>query len=115
MEELAGGDLLFFRTYAKYPSHVGIYLGNGKMVHASPRSHRVVVSSIDTPYFRKRYLGARRLATETAQLVDLKDLPTENAEDDPLNADTATETLPTGPSAASGLRDPAAIPAAFPH
>ncbi len=115
VEELAGGDLIFFRTYAKYPSHVGIYLGNGKMVHASPRSHRVVVSTIDTPYFRKRFLGARRLATEMAQLVDLKDLPTENAEEDPLNADPSAEAPPPGPSAASGLADPVPIPAAFPH
>ncbi len=60
--ELQTGDLLFFRTYAKYPSHVGIYLGNNKMLHASTRSRRVVVSDIETAYFRSRYIGARRLA-----------------------------------------------------
>lgn len=61
-DDLQGGDLLFFRTYAKYPSHVGIYLGGQKMIHASPRSRRVVIADVDTPYFRSRYIGARRLA-----------------------------------------------------
>jgi len=60
--DLQTGDLLFFRTYAKYPSHVGIYLGNNKMLHASVRSRRVVVSNIGSAYFRSRYIGARRLA-----------------------------------------------------
>lgn len=60
--DLQSGDLLFFRTYAKYPSHVGIYLGDQKMIHASPRSRRVVIASVDTPYFRSRFIGAKRLA-----------------------------------------------------
>jgi cell wall-associated NlpC family hydrolase len=60
--ELQSGDLLFFRTYAKYPSHVGIYLGDHKMIHASPRSRRVVITSVDAPYFRSRFIGAKRLA-----------------------------------------------------
>jgi cell wall-associated NlpC family hydrolase len=61
--ELQRGDLLFFRTYARFPSHVGIYLGDGKMIHASSRSRRVVVTEIDTPYYRKRYIGAKRVAS----------------------------------------------------
>jgi cell wall-associated NlpC family hydrolase len=60
--ELRSGDLLFFRTYAKYPSHVGIYLGDHKMIHASPRSRRVVITNVDAPYFRSRFIGAKRLA-----------------------------------------------------
>jgi len=60
--DLQVGDLLFFRTYAKYPSHVGIYLGNNKMIHASYRDRSVIVSSINSGYFRNRYIGARRLA-----------------------------------------------------
>ena len=60
--DLRSGDLLFFRTYALYPSHVGIYLGEGKMAHASVRSHQVVASDITQPYYRKRFIGAKRFA-----------------------------------------------------
>jgi cell wall-associated NlpC family hydrolase len=60
--DLRSGDLLFFRTYALYPSHVGIYLGEGKMAHASTRSHKVVASDITQPYYRKRFIGAKRFA-----------------------------------------------------
>jgi LysM repeat protein len=60
-DELEKGDLIFFRTYAKFPSHVGIYLGDGKMIHASSRSRRVVVTSINHPYYQKRFIGAKRI------------------------------------------------------
>ena len=59
--DLQKGDLVFFQTYARFPSHVGIYLGNRKMIHASSRDRRVVISSMDTPYYLSRYLGARRI------------------------------------------------------
>ncbi|WP_170232799.1 LysM peptidoglycan-binding domain-containing protein [Desulfuromonas acetexigens] len=59
--DLQLGDLIFFQTYAKYPSHVGIYLGDDKMIHASSRNRGVVVSSINSNYFRKRFIGAKRL------------------------------------------------------
>jgi len=59
--DLQLGDLIFFQTYAKFPSHVGIYLGDNKMIHASSRNRGVVVSSINSNYFRKRYIGAKRL------------------------------------------------------
>jgi hypothetical protein len=72
--DLHSGDLLFFRTYAQYPSHVGIYLGNGKMAHASVNSHRVVASDIDQPYYRKRYIGAKRLAKIISTQIDVTTL-----------------------------------------
>lgn len=59
--DLRKGDLVFFQTYARFPSHVGIYLGNRKMIHASSRDRRVVISSMDTPYYLSRFLGARRI------------------------------------------------------
>jgi cell wall-associated NlpC family hydrolase len=61
-EDLRKGDLVFFSTYASYPSHVGIYLGDGKMIHASSHKGQVVVSELNSDYYRSRFLGARRLA-----------------------------------------------------
>jgi cell wall-associated NlpC family hydrolase len=60
-EELSIGDLVFFRTYASFPSHVGIYLGNNLFIHASSRSKKVTIDSLETPYYIKRFIGAKRL------------------------------------------------------
>jgi cell wall-associated NlpC family hydrolase len=65
--DLQKGDLVFFQTYARFPSHVGIYLGNRKMIHASSRDHRVVISAMDTPYYLSRFLGARRITGAVAE------------------------------------------------
>jgi len=59
--ELSIGDLLFFRTYAKFPSHVGIYLGDNRFIHASSRDRKVTIDSLDTPYYVRRFIGAKRL------------------------------------------------------
>ena len=61
LSELKPGDLLFFRTYKRDVSHVGIYIGDGKMVHAATRGGRVMVSSIHEPYYRQRFLFAKRV------------------------------------------------------
>jgi cell wall-associated NlpC family hydrolase len=63
-DELAVGDLVFFRTYASFPSHVGIYLGDNLFIHASSVVRKVTIDSIDLPYYRKRFLGARRLVVD---------------------------------------------------
>jgi cell wall-associated NlpC family hydrolase len=60
--DLRKGDLVFFHTYASYPSHVGIYLGDGKMIHASSAKGEVVISDINTDYYKSRFLGAKRVA-----------------------------------------------------
>jgi peptidoglycan endopeptidase LytF len=55
------GDLVFFTTYAKYPSHVGIYIGNDEFIHASSASRKVTIDSINKQYYKKRYVGAKRV------------------------------------------------------
>jgi cell wall-associated NlpC family hydrolase len=59
---IAAGDLVFFQTYLPGPSHVGIYLGNGKFVHSS--SHGVQVSRLGDNYWASRYIGAKRYASK---------------------------------------------------
>ena len=83
--DLKKGDLVFFRTYAPYASHVGIYLGQNKMIHASSKDRRVVVSSINTPYYRSRYLGAKRISKINPEIFSFEDLllgAEEEAEED---------------------------------
>lgn len=72
--DLRKGDLVFFQTYARFPSHVGIYLGDRKMIHASSRDHRVVISSMDTPYYLSRYLGARRVTDTASDSINFNEL-----------------------------------------
>jgi peptidoglycan DL-endopeptidase LytE len=69
-DELKSGDLLFFRTYARFPSHVGIYIGNNLFIHASSVGKKVKIDSLDKPYYLQRYIGAKRLLTETADKVE---------------------------------------------
>jgi cell wall-associated NlpC family hydrolase len=61
LAQLQPGDLVFFKnTYRRGISHVGVYAGNNKFVHAS--SHKgVTVTPLSDPYYQLRYAGARRL------------------------------------------------------
>jgi cell wall-associated NlpC family hydrolase len=59
--DLQPGDLVFYNTRNRPFSHVGIYLGDGNFVHAPRQGQRVRVESIDKPYWRARFNGARRL------------------------------------------------------
>jgi len=54
------GDLLFFSFDRTDVSHVGIYVGNDKFVHAS-KARGVIISSMNEDYYRNNYKGARRV------------------------------------------------------
>ncbi len=59
---LKQGDLLFFSTNGSGNiSHVGIYVGNGKMIHASTPSTGVIISDIDSNYYSSTFVTARRI------------------------------------------------------
>jgi cell wall-associated NlpC family hydrolase len=53
------GDLIFFKKGNRI-NHVGIYSGNGKMIHAST-SKGVMLQSFDNDYYQKRYAGIKRI------------------------------------------------------
>jgi cell wall-associated NlpC family hydrolase len=58
---LRTGDLVFFNTSGRGVSHVGIYVGEGRFVHAPNHGGRVRLDHLDDGYWSKRYLGARRV------------------------------------------------------
>ena len=61
-DNLQPGDLVFFHTTRSGISHVGIYIGDGKFIHASSSKGRVRIDRIDRGYYRERLVGARRVA-----------------------------------------------------
>lgn len=64
-EELATGDLVFFRR-GRAHWHVGIYNGDGNFIHSPNSRESVKLTSLDTPYYKRHYIGARRISTNTA-------------------------------------------------
>jgi cell wall-associated NlpC family hydrolase len=65
LKELEPGDLVFYNTRDRPYSHVGIYLGEGRFLHAPRPGAKVRVESVMTPYWRQRFDGARRLDPPT--------------------------------------------------
>lgn len=69
-DELQPGDLVFFNTLRRGFSHVGIYLGEHRFVHAPSSGGKVRIESMRQSYWAKRFNGARRIlaaGTEVAQ------------------------------------------------
>ncbi len=61
-QALRAGDLLFFVTARREVSHVGIYVGEDRFVHATRSGGDVRVSALSERYWSARYVGARRIA-----------------------------------------------------
>jgi cell wall-associated NlpC family hydrolase len=58
---LRRGDLLFFDEEGRKKSHVGIYLGDGRFVHAPSSGKHVRTDSLDAPYWKKHLAEVRRI------------------------------------------------------
>jgi len=59
-DELKDGDLLFFGASADEITHVGIFVGGGRFVHAPKRGDDIKVSTMDEAYYLKKFVGAKR-------------------------------------------------------
>jgi cell wall-associated NlpC family hydrolase len=60
--ELQPGDLVFYNTLDRPYSHVGIYLGDGRFIHAPKTGAAVRIESLKSNYWSKRWNGARRIS-----------------------------------------------------
>ncbi len=59
--DLQPGDLVFYNTRRRSYSHVGIYLGDNKFIHAPSSGKKVRIDNMDMAYWKSRFNGARRI------------------------------------------------------
>ncbi len=91
-DQLRPGDLVFFHTLRRAFSHVGIYIGNGQFIHAPRPGQRVQIESMASPYWARRFVGARRLIQHAADAL----VPSAQAEPVPTET-TLVAPLPPHP------------------
>ncbi len=61
LKDIKKGDLVFFATSGWHRvSHVGIYVGNNGFIHAPGKGKRIKMGSLNNPYFRRHFVGARK-------------------------------------------------------
>ena len=97
LADLQPGDLVFFNTRRFAFSHVGIYLGDNRFIHAPRRGREVEVATIDRSYWQQRFNGARRLIGVLPEMV-------------PAIVSDATAAVPESPPAADPPAELAATP-----
>jgi len=68
VNELQPGDLVFFNTVRRQFSHVGIYIGENRFIHAPSHGKGVQVDDMNDIYWGRRFNGARRLDTDAEPL-----------------------------------------------
>jgi len=86
--DLRAGDLVFFNTRSSPFSHVGIYLGDNRFIHAPHRGGEVEIVAMTQHYWQQRYDGARRLIGVLPDLIS-----SAHAEPTAPSADPATGSL----------------------
>ncbi|MEO7242590.1 MAG: C40 family peptidase [Variovorax sp.] len=69
--ELKPGDLVFFNTMRRAFSHVGIYLGDNKFIHAPRSGGRVRVEDMSIAYWQRRFNGARRVEAGAHEVASI--------------------------------------------
>jgi cell wall-associated NlpC family hydrolase len=93
--DLQPGDLVFFNTRHFAFSHVGIYLGDNRFIHAPRRGREVEIATIDNSYWHKHFNGARRLIGVLPEMMpkliaDADAAPPANADASEPTAELAT-------------------------
>ena len=74
LRDVQVGDLIFFNTTGKQNSHVGVYVGNGRFIHASSVLKKVTENSLSESYYQKTFNGIRRI-TGFGNAADAPTLP----------------------------------------
>ncbi|MGN7099990.1 C40 family peptidase [Ralstonia holmesii] len=92
--DVASGDLVFFNTTGQPNSHVGIYVGQNRFVHAPATGGTVRLEDMTKSYWASRYMGARRVvavsnlpdapAPTVAPMTPAPASPARRIDDDPL-------------------------------
>jgi cell wall-associated NlpC family hydrolase len=76
LSQLRIGDLLFFkRNRGQQIGHTGMYIGEGRMIHSSSRKGVIITNLIDSQYYNRNFVMARRLfIVENSELEAFKNL-----------------------------------------
>ena len=99
LADLRRGDLVFFDQEGKKNSHVGIFVGNGRFVHAPSSGKRVRSDTLNAPYWKKHISEVRRISTE----VERRPISTHCHS--PGSTDSTDCTVPRFPDLALAKRD----------
>jgi cell wall-associated NlpC family hydrolase/LysM repeat protein len=100
---LKEGDLVFFKTTrGRRVGHVGIYVGNGKFIHASSGGGKVQVNSLSDGYYNRRFVGARRVVKPTAKPAAKTSKPAPKADPKPEPKQEPVKIADPAPTQESG-------------
>ena len=85
-EQIEPGDLVFFNTLKRTFSHVGIYVGEGRFIHAPRSGGAVRMERMNVAYWSKRFTGARRAQAVIPEVPDGRFIPAGSPSAQPLPA-----------------------------